>query len=172
VILRPATLHAHRRGVVHVPLNLLGLPERVEALGEAWHVKTEHHVTALDAPWLAERLGRPLDEVWAAVAATLDEAEVGPVALGSELRRAERSGERTLVVMCAVGGLAELHAALGAGLGAGLEVPPAHVTLYTDAPGGPGIGLHDAAELAALSRVLDGAEAAAVRAATGLAPAG
>ncbi len=165
--LRPASFYAHRPDYVHVPVNLLGLPERIDALGEAWHVKSEHHVTAIDAGWLAERLGRGHDEVWAAVAAALDEVEAGPVALGDELRRAERGEERTLVVMCEVAGLDELHRVLGTRLGAELELPPAHVTIYTDAPGRPGIGLHDDAELAALTRVLDAAEAAEVRGAAG-----
>ena len=166
--LRAASFHAHRPEYVHVPVNLLGLPERIDALGEPWHVKSEHHVTALDAGWLAERLGRAHDEVWTAVAATLEEVEAGAIALGDELRRAERGEERTLVVMCEVAGLDELHRALGARLGADLEPPPAHVTLFTDAPGRPGIGLHDAAELAALTRALDPTEAAEVRAACGL----
>ena len=166
--LRPATLHAHRRTVVHVPLNLLELPDRIEALGEPWQVKAEHHVTALDPPWLAEHLGQDLERVWAATAATLAEVDAGPVHLGAELRRAQRGDERTLVVMATVPGLDELHRALGERLGAALEPPPAHVTLYTNPPGGPGIGLHDAAELAALTRVLDATEAAEVRAATGL----
>ncbi len=166
--LHPATLYARRRGPVHVPLNLLGLTERIQALGEAWQVKEEHHVTALDPPWLAERLGHDLDEVWAAVVATLAEVEAGAVALTGELRRVERGDERTLVVMAAVAGFDDLHAELGGRLGATLAPPPAHVTLYTDPPGGPGIGLHDAAELAALSRPLDEAEAAEVRAAAGL----
>ena len=166
--LRPAGLYAHRRTVVHVPLNLLGLPDRIDALGATWHVKPEHHVTAVDPPWLAERLGRPLEEVWDAVAEAVDAVEVGTVRLGEELRHVERDGERTLVVMATVSGFDELFAALGARVGAALEVPPAHVTLYTDAPGAPGIGIHDAAELAALTRVLDPDEAAEVAAATGL----
>ena len=168
--LRPASFHVHRPGFLLVPVNLLALPERIDALGEAWHVKTEHHVTALDVGWLADRLGRAHAEVWAATAATLDEVAAGPITLGDELRRAERGEERTLVVMCELAGLAELHRALGARLGAELELelPPAHVTLYADAPGRPGIGLHDAAELDALTRVLGPDEAAEVRAAAGL----
>ena len=167
--LRPATLHALRRGPVLVPVNLLGLPDRITALGETWHVKAEHHVTAIDPPWLAERLGRDLEEVWAAVAATLDEVDAGAVELHRELRRVERDGERTLVVMGTVAGFDDLYATLGGRLGATVEPPPAHVTLYTDAPGGPGIGLHDPAELAALTRVLDPGETAEVRAAADLA---
>ena len=166
--LPPATLHAHRGGPVHVPVNLLALPDTITALGEPWHVKVEHHVTALDPPWLAERLDQDPERVWAAVVATLAEVDAGPVALTGELRRVQRGDERTLVVMAAVAGLDELHAALGARLGTELERPPAHVTLYTDAPQAPGIGIHDAAELAALTRPLDDAEHAEVRAAAGL----
>ena len=48
----------------------------------------------------------------------------------------------------------------------GLELPPAHITLYTR-PGGEGIGIHDARELAQLTRLLTADEVGEIRSAIG-----
>ena len=163
--LRPASLHPRLRGPVLVPLAVFGLPERIAALGRTWHVKEEHHVTALDTPWLAERANVSLEHAWDAVTATLEGRRAGPVRIGDELREVRRGQERTLIVMARVDGFAALHDELAARLGTPLPLPPAHVTLYTGEPGEPGIGLHDEDELRALTRVLQGAEGADTRAA-------
>jgi hypothetical protein len=167
VRLAPATLHAHAPRTVLVPLNLFGLAAELTALGREWRVKDEFHVTAANAAWLAERLGRDVADVWAAVVAAIDGRGAGLVRLAPELRLAEEGEERTLVVMARVDGLAGLYRDLSARLGAPLTPPPAHVTLYTR-PGGKAIGLHDLAELDELTRPLSAAETAALVAAAGL----
>jgi hypothetical protein len=162
--LRPASLHAHRRASVLVPVNLLALPDRARALGREWQAKDEHHVTAIDTPSLSERLGRSVEEVWPAVAAALAGRRAGPVRLGDELRLAEHEERRSIVLMAGVDGLRDLYAELSGRLGAPLAPPPTHITLCT-APAGEAIGLATAEELRARSRRLGAAEDAEVRSA-------
>jgi hypothetical protein len=148
--LRPASLHTHRHGSVLVPVNVLGLAPEVVALGERWAVKEEFHVTAVSTPWLAERLGRDLDEVSGAAAEVAAASNVTRVTVRDELRVVRRDEERTIVVMADVEGLDGFIAALAERLGAPVPAPPAHVTLYTR-PGGGGIGLHEDTDLAGLT---------------------
>lgn len=159
--LQPASLYAHERGSVLVPLPLLQLPARVELLGEAWERKQEMHVTAVSTQALARRLASARavppasaqDAAWAAIAAAVGAHRAGTVTLRDELRLVRRGDERTLVAMAHVDGLADLHEQLAGDLGLELEPPPAHVTLYTR-PGGEAIGLHNRADLERLSRPL------------------
>lgn len=164
--LRPASLHCHARGSVLVPLNILGLPDEVEVLGERWAVKDEFHVTAADAPYLAGRCGVSLDHAWEQLAAAVEGRRAGPVRVSDELRLVREDQERTLVVMASVDGLADLYLELSGRLGAPLAPPPAHVTLYTR-PGGKAIGLHDEGHLRELTRPLPAREVGEVRAAIG-----
>jgi hypothetical protein len=164
--LRPASLYPHARASVLVPLALFGLPERIDVEGDAWALKDEFHVTAAHTPWLAERAGVPLERAWAELAAALEGRRVGPVRVRDELRIVRARGERTLVVMASVDGLAPLYEELSGRLGAPLAPPPAHITLYTR-PGGQAIGLHDETGLRELSEPLRGRRAEAVRRAIG-----
>jgi hypothetical protein len=165
--LSPASLHAHAQRTVLVPVNLFGLADELTALGREWRVKDEFHVTAADAEWLAERVGREAADVWHHVAAAVEGRRSGPIRLGSELRLAEEGEERTLLIMARVDGLGGLYRELSARLGAPLAPPPAHVTLYTR-PGGKAIGLHDERELRELTRALTPDEAATLAAGAGL----
>src|SRR3954470_17039177 len=164
--LRPASLHCQLRGSVLVPVNLFGLPEEIEVLGEPWAVKDEFHVTAAHAPFLAERAGMTLDDAWGELAAAVEGRRAGPVRVSDELRIAREGEERTLLVMASVDGLGELYAELGGRLGALLALPPTHITLYTR-PDGKGIGLHDDGDLRTMTKVLSDDDAAEVRAVTG-----
>jgi hypothetical protein len=163
--LRPASLHVHARASVMVPVNLLGLPERLDGvLGLPWALKDEHHVTAADAPHLAERVGAPLDHVARELAQAVEGRRAGPVRVRDELRLVRDGEERTIIMMVSVDGFAALYEELSGRLGAPLAPPPAHVTLYTR-PGGGGIGVHDEQMLRDRTRVLTAREAAEVRAA-------
>jgi hypothetical protein len=164
--LSPASLYPRVRGTVIVPLSVHGLPERIDALGEAWERKRELHVTAINTEWLAERLARPVDDVWPEIDAALEGRRAGPVRVRDELRVVRRGEERTIIAMAGVDGLRELYEELSARLGAALELPPTHITLYTR-PGGEGIGIHDGRELAQLTRRLAGDEEREVRDAIG-----
>ena len=84
--LRPASLYPRARGSVLVPLLLSGLPERVDALGEAWALKDEHHVTAAHTPWLAQRAGVSIERAWQELSAALEGRRAGPVRIADELR--------------------------------------------------------------------------------------
>lgn len=164
--LRPASLHLHLRESVLVPVNLFGLPETLDAFGETWAVKGEFHVTAVSARYVAERAGRSVEEAWAEIVPAIEGRHAGPVRVADELRMAREGEERTLLVMASVDGLHDLYTELARWLGVPLEPPPTHITLYTR-PGGKGIGLHDADDLQAMTRVLDKGEASDFRKATG-----
>lgn len=160
--LAPASLYPRERDSVLVPLPLLPLPERVEHAGETWRRKVELHVTAAHAPVLAARVAAARgigaeeaeDAAWEAIFNAVAGRGAGPVTLRDELRVVRDGGERTIVAMAEVEGLAELHEALGAALGLEPEPPPAHVTLYTR-PGGDAIGLHTQDDLDRLTTPLD-----------------
>jgi hypothetical protein len=164
--LRPASLYPHARAGVLVPLALFGLPERVEALGEAWQLKDEFHVTAAHAPWLAARAGVSLERAWDELRCALEGRRAGPVRIGDELRLVREGMERTIVVMARVDGLGDLYAELSGRLGAPLAPPPTHVTLYTR-PGGAAIGVHDESDLRSLTEPLRGRHDEEVRRAIG-----
>jgi hypothetical protein len=145
--LSPAPLYARDRDSVIVPLPFLDLPRELRVCDLGWHRKTEFHVTAAHTPAIAERLGLALDAVWDALAPLSLESEIGEVVLREAYYVCRRGGDRTLLVLCEVGGLDDLYRRLGRRLRAEVEPPPAHVTLYTSEPGGGGIGVHTAAQL-------------------------
>lgn len=157
--LEPATLYPEAGGSVLVPLPLLPLPPALDFLGEAWERKAEMHVTAVSTGAVARRLqtARGLGEdaaraaAWDAIATAMEGARAGPVTVRDELRVVRRGGQRTLIAMAEVDGLAALHDRLAGIIGLPAQPPPAHVTLYTR-PGGKGIGLHSPADLERLSR--------------------
>jgi hypothetical protein len=169
VRLRPASLYAIERGVLLIPLTLVGLERELELLGLPWQRKHEFHVTALSAERLVNLTGRDIDIVWRAVERASVRHEIGTVTLRvRELRLVHEDDERTLVVMSDVEGLDELYETLSGRLDTEISPPPAHVTLYTR-PGGKGIGLHDDADLRELTRPLTDAEVDQFWEATGLA---
>src|SRR4051794_7455560 len=146
---------------------LAGLAERFEVAGEVWALKDEFHVTAAHTPSLAERAGVSLDRAWAELASALEGRVAGEVSIGDELRHAREGDERTIVVMAAVDGLADLYTELSACLGTTLSPPPTHVTLYTR-PDGKGIGIHDEDDLRELTEPFGAQEAEEIRRASGL----
>lgn len=146
--LTPARLYAHERESVLVPLPFLDLPTPVRLLDLTWHRKSEFHVTAAHTPSIAERASLPVEAAWKAILAAIEGSdEIGEVALLDEFRIARRAGERTLIRMCEVGGLPDLFARLSEQLGARVDPPPAHVTIYVDRPGAGGIGIHTREQL-------------------------
>ncbi len=152
--LSPASLYAYERASVLVPLPFLDLPSELHLLDHRWQRKRELHVTAAHTPSVAERIRRPLgldvgaavDAAWAALRDATHSHAVGEVVISDEYRHVRRDADRTLIVLCAVDGLDDLYRHLAERLGAEIEPPPAHVTLYTR-PGGEGIGLHTREEL-------------------------
>ncbi len=153
--LAPASLYARERESLLVPLPFLELPPELELEGRRWSRKNEFHVTAANTGSIVARLADAAgleeedaeDRAWEALSEASREASVGAVILRDELRRVRREEEETLIVLCEVDGLGQLFERLAERLGAELEPPPAHVTLYVEEPGAGGIGLHTGAEL-------------------------
>ena len=172
--LRPATLYAHERGSLLVPLPFLDLPAEAEFLGEGWDRKHEFHLTAAHTPSIAQRVAEPLgllddealDVAWEALRTLSLDLGIGAVTLSRELRVARRDEERTLIVLCEADGLGELFEGVSELLGTEVAPPPAHVTLYTR-PGGESIGLHTSEELERDAPPLSEDEAAEALAAIG-----
>ncbi len=172
--LSPASLYAHERGSLLVPLPFLDLPADLPLLGHQWRRKDEFHVTAAHTPSIAERIRRPLaleagaaeDLAWAALRDAAHSHGVGEVVLREEYRRVRSELDRTLIVLCEVEGLGSLYGHLGERLGVDVEPPPAHITLYTK-PGGEGIGLHTREDLERDTTPLDAADAEELRRAVG-----
>jgi hypothetical protein len=168
--LSPASLYAYERGSVLVPLPFLDLPSELRLLGHAWQRKRELHVTAAHTPSIAERIRGPLgldagtaaEAAWAALRDATHSHAVGEIVVSDEYRHARREADRTLIVLCEVDGLDRLYRHLGERLGAGIEPPPAHVTLYTR-PGGEAIGLHTREQLQRDTSALSPADAAELR---------
>lgn len=168
--LTPASLYAYERASVLVPLPFLDLPAELRLLDRDWQRKRELHVTAAHTPSIAERIRGPLglgpgaaeDAVWAALRDATHSHAVGHIVVSDDYRHVRREADRTLIVLCEVDGLDELYCHLEARLGAEIEPPPAHVTLYTR-PGGEGIGLHTRDELERDTSPLSPADAAELR---------
>lgn len=152
--LSPASLYAHERASVLIPLPFLSLPADLQMLGRAWRRKSEMHVTAANTTSIAERIRAPLaidadaaeDAVWTALSDASHDCAVGEVVLSSRYMHVRRDEHETLIILCGVEGLDDLYRYLGERLGTRIEPPPTHVTLYTIA-GGESIGLHIQAEL-------------------------
>jgi hypothetical protein len=136
------------RSVV-APVQIEGLPERIDALGAFWLRKVEFHVTAISAA-AVEGLGADdPGAAWATVAAVADGRSIGPVLVFDEVRRVRDSARpelRTLIAMAHAAGLDALHDDLSAALGQALGPPPAHITLYSSDPQA-GIGIDNEWEL-------------------------
>jgi HD domain len=146
--LREASLHVVHGTSVVAPVVIEGLPQQIEALGEAWQRKREFHLTAASCSVL-ERAGGGRDDLWDVVSAVASGRCIGPVTARSELRRVTdpaTPGLRTLIVMADAAGLAALHRDLSEALGAQLDPPPAHVTLYSSDPAA-GIAIDDQEQL-------------------------
>ena len=168
--IRPAHLYLREGegGGAIVPLPPLALPEEIELLGERWLRKQEFHVTAAHIETIAEfdAEGRGLEIEAAselardAVTAAAWDYEVGPIAIGDDLRVVREGEARTIVVMVAAPDLERLHARLGEELGVTLPPPPFHTTIYTGPEDRHGIGLHTAQQLTELTEEITGAELA------------
>ena len=167
--LTPGPHQADReRGSVVAPVVLPALAEAVDVLDAQWQVKDEFHVTLVDSDWVAERLGLDPDATWEVVTAVAGRHAMRAVDLDpDDLRLLRKGEERTIVAMAVAHELPDFIAALGAELGTEVPLPPAHVTLYVR-PGGKGVGIHDAAELEAITTPLQPEEVAAVRRLSGL----
>ena len=130
------------------PVEITGLPPRIEALGRRWQRKVEFHMTVIGSSRI-ERLGRADSGIRERVAGVLDARSVGPIYLTRELRRVrhpEAAELETIVVMVACPALAAIYRELSEEVAAELVPPPAHVTLYSTDPE-QGIGINDQAEL-------------------------
>lgn len=152
--LSPVSLYGHERASLLIPLPFLDLPAGLRLLGRDWRRKREFHVTAAHTPSIAQRTRGPLafdagaaeDAAWTALRDATHDQSVGEVVLTADYRSVRREADRTLILLCEVEGLADLYRHLGERLGAEIEPPPAHITLYTG-PSGEGIGLHTREEL-------------------------
>ncbi|MDQ4049568.1 MAG: hypothetical protein M3131_09355 [Actinomycetota bacterium] len=152
--LSPASLYGYERGSLLVPLQFLDLPSDLRLLGHHWRRKPELHVTAANTTSIAQRIRGPLalgagaaeDAAWAALSDATRTRAVGDVVLSDEYRYVHRDADRTLIALCHVEMLDDLYRHLSERLGADIEPPPTHITLYTN-PGGEGIGLHTRDEL-------------------------
>lgn len=158
------SLHVVPGSSVVAPVVIDGLPAVIEALGETWQRKREFHVTAASRA-LLERAGAGRADLWEVVTAVAANRRIGPISVGREVRRvtdADRPGLRTLIVMADVEGLSAVHRELSAALGAPIEPPPTHVTLYSSDPA-QGIGIDDLKQLDQRAQALSGAEQDEVR---------
>jgi hypothetical protein len=153
-------MHVSPGGSVIVPLIIEGLPETIEALGTSWQRKAEFHLTAASSEKLeAAAPGRA--DLWRVVTRVASNRSLGSITVRDEVRRVanhpDKPALRTLIVMVQAPGLQKLYADLSAALGGCLELPPAHVTLYSSDPF-DGIGLDHARELAERAPPLSRAE--------------
>jgi hypothetical protein len=147
-LLTPEPLVIAEGGSVIAPLAIKRLPERVDALGEAWQRKAEFHLTAIAARVL-DRFERRQPGAQELIQRLAVGRALGLVAPSADIRRVRHPDKpelRTLIVMVDCPGLDELYGALSVVLGVPVSPPPAHVTLYSSDPV-QGIGIVDGREL-------------------------
>jgi hypothetical protein len=159
-----ASLHVVEGTSLVVPVIIAVLPERIEALGQSWQRKREFHLTAASTAMI-EHAGAGRSDAWDRVTRAASGHAVGPITARTEIRRVhhpEKPGLETLIVMVDVPGLVELHRRLSSALGAELQPPPAHVTVYSTEPA-EGIGIDDEQQLAERAPPLSPADQDEVR---------
>jgi hypothetical protein len=142
----------------------LDLPEVVQVRGRAWYRRPELHVTTFIPDDLAAATG--IDEATLAAAAGAERPEleaVRPIRLDGRVAHVRAAdGRESLVAFCDVDGLEAVFARLSARVGRELPRPPAHVTLYTAAPGMRGIALATGDDVRERAELLPEDEAAVV----------
>jgi hypothetical protein len=136
------------------PVQIVGLPPRLAALGRDWQRKDEFHLTALTRDRVERWCGD--DTAWQSAAAIAVGRSLAPVLPTDEVRAVadDRSSLQTVIIMVQCPALADLFRDLHGLAGLRLPCPPAHITLYSTDPA-QGIGLADRAELDALAPALD-----------------
>lgn len=163
--LRQASINVVEGRSLVIPLIVEGLPETIECLGRGWLRKREFHLTAV-----ADRLLEPADaRAWDRVVRVASGRRLGPVTIGSDVRRVsepERPDLHTLIALADCPGLPGLVADVSTAAAIELPVPPAHVTLYSSDPA-DGIGITDEREFAERAPALSDAEREEVRRALG-----
>ena len=159
--------------LVELPFDVALLPYELDVCGMRWARKEELHVTVVNGPSALHAVEAHLGAedglvlVRRVVEAWRELPRVRFDELTWEFRRVSLGRNETLVAMCILDGHDALIARVVDLLGVPLEVPPAHVTLYTR---GEPIGIATARELRERTTVLGEHDAAvlaeAIRAAT------
>ena len=154
----PVKVSASRAAIV--PVEIVGLPAELDALGRRWQRKVEFHMTVIGHARI-EPIAAEDPDAWQRVARLTEGRAIGPIYVRRELRRVGHHPEtpelETIVVMVDCPALREVYREMSSELGVELAPPPAHVTLYsTDAE--RGIGINDDAQLRERAPELSGEE--------------
>lgn len=169
----PATLYHNFGGASFIPLNIFGFPQTVEVLGKTWYRKNEFHTTIIYVKRIvgglsaAKGISEPVatQQVWEAVEAAHEESAADfRITPTEELRYAKDEKQETLAAMVNVTNLEPLFEKLRSELDyADLEIPPTHITIYTDPDGAIGVPIPTQQALAERTRQLEGDELEMVR---------
>lgn len=163
-------------GRVQLDIDPFQIPNALDVLGEDWVRKDEFHVTLVGSGQrIAEHLigqDSSLSKRGSSrLAGTLlDETLKGRsfrVLPQNEIRVVQDGDRKTIVRMCHVEGMGEFFEAVSAKVGARIEPPPAHITLYT-LQNRKAIGIYNKERLAKVTIPLPAEQIQLVRRAMGL----
>ena len=154
------------QGSVIAPLRIDGLAPVLRAIGREWQRKQEFHITALSRRGL-DAATNDREDVWEAATRLAVGRSLGPVLATEELRIVrDGDGLETVIVLVKCDAMKGLYGDIRRATGVWLELPPAHVTLYSTDPA-DGIGLSTQAELDELAPSLRQSTQSELRAAMG-----
>ncbi|MFC1787866.1 hypothetical protein ACFLZY_01455 [Patescibacteria group bacterium] len=139
-----------------IDVEVPGIPEELEVLGQKWIKKPEFHITLIGFATKLDKLiktaaatrgekvsNKEVKNMIKDVLEKLSETSRFEVKMSNELRKAERDEDRTLIQMGEVEGVDEFLRSIEAEFQLepeSLKSPPVHITLYTG-ENGNGIGI-------------------------------
>jgi hypothetical protein len=152
---------------LHYPLHRIA--PSVEIDGEKLLAKLEFHLSIFSvkryAPRLAEKISISVEEAERRIiveSGKLLSRRPLRIRFKDELRLAEESGKKTIVIMCAADGIEEFFIDMRRAFGLDIPTQPTHMTLYTRADG-LGIGLVSEQEVNALTRSVTAQESESIK---------
>jgi hypothetical protein len=128
-----------------LPVAITGLPDEIDVLGRTWWAKEEFHVTILHSEYVREQYPVSDGEIETALRGLIP-SEPPLLRATGEVRSSSLEQKQSVIVMVTISGLSELYQGLNHQLGTKLEVPPVHITVYTNELK-QGIFVHDQDEL-------------------------
>lgn len=143
------------KGYIMLPVEVTNLPPIIEVEGATLTRKSSFHVSLVSVKEILARTGDILNEeiIVKNFCDFVATHEVSLAGYTDEFRYAKDGERESVVVMCNLSNLEPLFNYLNQVLQLNLEVPPAHVTLYTLQPD-IGIGLISPADLATKTKIV------------------
>lgn len=126
---------SNKTGSIGLVISKPALPDQIEIEGVTMHPKEEMHITLVALPYLLQRAGIEDEQATTTVASVfrkyVEQNKIEFLSYKDEFRIVKGEDNASLIVRCEVSNLSGLYKALGAEYNTQFELPPTHVTLFT-----------------------------------------